>query len=106
MSEQITFGQKLQALRKGKNLNAGPGSYCRTDQDGRFTLKTLHGDDGAVVGGHRILIRAYRASKGPKGQFVVERPEIVPARYNDKSELQFQVPADGTDAADFQLTSP
>ena len=96
----------FEPMGKGKDLKAGPGSYCRTDQDGRFTLKTLHGDDGAVVGEHRVLIRAIRAGTNRNGQFLVGRPEIVPARYNSKSELTFDVPSDGTDAADFRLTSP
>ena len=81
-------------------------SDCRTDQDGRFTLKTLYGDDGAVVGEHRILIRAIRAGTNKNGQLVMARPAIVPPRYNSKSELTFEVPAGGTDKADFELTSP
>jgi hypothetical protein len=32
--------------------------------------------------------------------------EIIPARYNTASELTFEVTADGTDAADFRLTTP
>jgi hypothetical protein len=30
----------------------------------------------------------------------------IPAKYNTATELTYDVPADGTDAADFKLTTP
>ncbi len=36
----------------------------------------------------------------------LSQTEILPARYNSKTELTFTVPSSGTDAANFDLKSP
>lgn len=85
----------------------GPGSIATCDDAGRYELKTVRGDVGAVVGTHRIQI----SSTGPPQAAVNDGgvgpvpKEAFPARYNTNSELTFDVPADGTDAANFELTS-
>ncbi len=95
----------FEPVRQGESLEAGPGSYGKTDQEGRFSLKSLHGDQGAVVGPHMVRITTFQTKgSGPAGIEVVAE-ERIPARYVDGSTLRFTVPADGTDEADFELTS-
>lgn len=38
----------------GDNYAVGPFSTGKTDADGRFTLETRHGDQGAFVGMHKV----------------------------------------------------
>ncbi len=84
----------------------GPGSYGRTDADGRFTLRTIDDDRaGAVVGPHRVFITAAQADPNddpaaPGGVY----PDPVPRHYQDGS-LHFDVPASGTSTAHFDLSS-
>lgn len=88
-----------------KQMDAGPGSYDLTDGEGRFELKSLDGKSGAVIGEHRVWISTYEGKEGPNGSVITIAPEKVPPRYNSESELTFTVPPEGTDQADFDLTS-
>lgn len=95
----------FQPISQGESLTAGPGSYGNTDEQGHFRLKTLHGEQGAVVGPHMVRITTIQVKdSGPAGHEVVAE-ERIPERYVDGSTLHFTVPADGTDQADFELTS-
>jgi len=87
----------------------GPGSYGTTDGDGRFTLQLVGKDQpGAWVGHHRVVI----SLKDPPNPNEVsdsasrDRTEKLPLRYNRDSKLTFDVPAGGSDAANFDLTDP
>jgi hypothetical protein len=73
----------------------GPGSGGFTDADGRYTLKVIGPESrGAVVGKHKVRITPRQKGKP------------LPAKYGGKDTiLEFDVPAGGTDAADFQLKS-
>ena len=42
----------------GNNLRAGPDSFGKTDQQGRFQLETIDRIRGAVVTTHRVRIRS------------------------------------------------
>src|SRR5262249_34965527 len=47
----------FQPLSDGNNLNPGPGSYGKTDADGRYSLRVVVDDrPGAFVGKHRVEI--------------------------------------------------
>jgi hypothetical protein len=95
----------FQPISSGSNHDAGSGSYAITDNDGRYTLKLVHGDTaGAVVGKHRVEITPRNTDDDAdrRGKGAVTG---VPARYNRNSELTFDVTG-GTDKADFPLTSP
>jgi hypothetical protein len=85
--------------------DAGPGSYGVTDASGKYALTTIDDDGGAVIGKHRVSISTYQGGEDERGQMVVTAPEEVPERYNEETELVFEVPSAGTDAADFALTS-
>lgn len=91
----------------------GLDSGAQTDADGRYTLNAADGRDGAIVGTHRIRITTLSVPTGDSGSAVSEsdeavppdRPELIPVIYNANSQLNFDVPAGGTDEANFQLSS-
>jgi len=62
---------------------------------------------GAVVGVHQVSIST-QVSTDPTGtrDDLPSTPEKLPARYNSETTLSFDVPAGGTDKADFKLTVP
>jgi len=84
--------------------DAGQGSVGKTDAAGKFTLMTIDKQPGAVVANHRVSISTYQADETAEGM-VITAEEKVPAKFNEETELVFEVPAGGTDAADFDLTS-
>ena len=90
----------------GEADNPGPESTGITDEQGRFELRTLKGDMGAVVGNHKVRITS-RGTAERADQGADPRPsvELVPARYNLQTKLTFPVPAEGTAKADFHLES-
>ena len=95
----------FEPVRQGEGPNAGPGSYGKTDQQGRYQLKSLHSDDGAVIGPHVVRITTLQVKESPETGYEIVAEEQIPERYVDGSTLRFTVPADGTDQADFELTS-
>jgi len=94
----------FQPIISGSGVNAGPGSTARTGPDGRYTLATIRGAPGAVIGKHRVKIYSFNAETAKRSQNgnAAER-ERVPPRYNYNSTLTFDVPVAGTDKADFSL---
>jgi hypothetical protein len=99
----------FQPKASGRDVNPGPGSAGMTDAQGNFTLQVVGtAQNGAVVGRHRVEISAY--VRGPGSDSNGDRREpaprnLVPAKYNDHTTLEFDVPAGGTQAARFDLTS-
>ncbi len=106
----------------GGGDTGGYGSSGYTDQDGKYTLRVNSQQlqtDGALVGKHRVQIvtRPRLQEVDPDSKAVSEDgappPKAavpsdfrrVPAKYNDDSTLTFDVPADGTDQANFELSS-
>jgi hypothetical protein len=97
----VTF----QPLSVGRNQNPGPGSGGFTDADGRYTLRLIGAETwGAVVGKH--LVRITRTPQDSSADDRPKRLKDLPAKYNKKTKLEFDVPAGGTSSADFLLTSP
>lgn len=85
---------------------AGPGSYGRTDDQGRYQLMAPGDRPGAVVGMNKVWVRTYRAVRGAGEQVKqVLSVERLPSRYHDQTELTYEVPASGTEHADFELRS-
>ena len=85
--------------------NPGPGSYGTTDEDGRYTLQTVEPvADGAVVGPHKVRLRSKLPPQDPSDDRAFVYKEIIPARWRDGTQT-FEVPPEGTDQADFKLTS-
>lgn len=77
---------------------AGPASYAQTDAEGKYELKLLEDDSlGAQVGKHQVYLSAQTAD-GDAGAV----PDLVPPH---EREREFEVPDDGTESANFKLTS-
>ena len=92
--------------RQADNSSPGPGSFGQTDAEGRYTLRTIEPDaEGAVVGTHIVRLKSKpppedrRDDRGPVGF-----KEVVPRQWRDVGQT-FDVPAEGTDQADFHLKS-
>jgi hypothetical protein len=89
-------------------LLSGPESHGETNADGRYSLTTVFKDRGATVGRNRVMIttrRLERPSDNPDGPVREVAPEQVPGKYfTEKAPLYFDVPAGGTNSADFELT--
>jgi hypothetical protein len=87
------------------NINPGPGSGGFTDSDGRYTLKLVGtATPGAVVGKHKVKINLVAQDNSADDR--PKRIKDLPPQYNRKSKLEYDVPAGGTNSADFPLTSP
>jgi hypothetical protein len=103
------------------STNPGPGSFGRTDEQGRFELELVKpAKKGAIIGEHRVMIspadgatpRTQR-QQSAEGEFEVwvDDPRANrnavgsawPARFTDGS-LLLKVPPDGTNEANFDLT--
>lgn len=105
----------FQPMGSRENPNPGRGSTGKTDENGRYELR-YDGTErkGAVVGKHRVAIATAEADAGdrfdpetgsPDGEMPAPK-ETIPAKYNDRTELTFEVPKEGTDKADFKLDVP
>lgn len=102
---EVTF----QPIGTTENPNPGPSASGRADAAGRFSLKTVRDEPGAVVGKNRVRITTpppprSGGSDSGVGEEIFRDP--IPARYNASTELEFDVPSGGTDQADFPLTTP
>ena len=98
------------------NQNPGRGSSALTDENGRFFLKTPEGVDGAVVGTHQVKIFTSEenvvgidptigsADSAPANKKVKIDP--IPADWRTMGKNTFDVPAGGTDQANFDITNP
>jgi hypothetical protein len=88
---------------------SGPGAQGETDADGRYVLTTVFKDRGATVGRNRVFIstrRVERPPDQPDGPVRQVAPEKVPKKYfTDKFSMYLDVPAQGTNEANFDLTS-
>ena len=91
-------------------IGGGMASTGITDASGRYTLTFLYSEDeGAIVTTHRVIIRTHRRANTEDTSNDRADPSArdpIPRRYNDDTELTMEVPADGTDSADFSLKSP
>jgi len=91
----------------GSKTNPGPGSYAFCDASGRYELKTIRDEPGAVPGPHAVRI----TSPQPKADSASDTDtgpafqDPIPPRYNYQTELTFTVPEEGTDSANFELIS-
>ncbi len=91
-----------------ENQSPGPTAQGITDADGRFTLQVNPETSGAVVGTSRIYITTLLTDPAPEDRDAGGAKRVrdrVPEKYNMKTELEFEVPAGGTDKAEFELKS-
>jgi hypothetical protein len=92
------------------SIESGPSAVGTTGQNGEFTLRVSLKQAGALVGKHRVAITAMSSQVDPESDAPVAPGggprNILPARYSEKSELTFEVPAGGTGQANFDLKAP
>ena len=108
----------FQPIARAGNPNPGRGSSGLTDASGKFTLICDDGNQGAVAGKHLIRIRTKVAdpttlvdpsvgsddNPDPKGKKNAVEP-IPTEWFADSSKKEFEVPASGTDKANFDIVS-
>ena len=87
------------------NEPLGVVSIAKTDAQGHFRLSTSDGRPGAVVGQHAVQISTLKAGASQLQIDEIVSPEKIPEHYNTQTQLQFTVPAEGTDKASFDLKS-
>jgi len=99
----------FQPIGHSRDDAGGYGSSAKTGADGRYTLRVAGPNDsvGGLVGTHRVSITTRVSESAPGSDEITLKKggEKVPAKYNTKSELTFDIPAGGTSTADFDLKS-
>jgi hypothetical protein len=108
----------FQPLAQPGSTDTGMGSSAVTDENGRYTLTTIDGKNGATVGKHKVRIQTKREntnavvdpSKGSDdkpddgGRPRKTQSEPIPLEwFSDTGGKEFTVPAGGTDKADFAI---
>lgn len=80
-------------------------SFATTDANGHYTLQLSDtGELGALVGAHSVRITDSRAESDQDAGDFQKVASRVPPHYADGS-LNFEVKSEGSEAANFQLTS-
>jgi hypothetical protein len=105
-------------IRKSADTSGvgGTDSYGITDSSGRFSLRAVLDDrEGATVGENSVSISTLKVEEGtgddagsqPVGERTskIVQEEQVPEKYNLSTTLRFTVPSEGSDSANFDLTS-
>lgn len=126
-------------MERTDEMNAGPASIGRTDENGRYSLSLQSGKRGAQVGSHRVGITGSGQAGGNSDeemstlidielqknpnmspeeyrqleQRVIQRMEagadqggvLIPAAFNLRTVITFEVPSGGTTEANFDLKS-
>jgi hypothetical protein len=84
----------------------GRMSVGTTDEDGRYQLQYSARQKGAEPGSHKVRIATQIEAVSGEGDLaaVQGRKELLPPRYNDKTELTAEVKP-GRNTIDFDLTS-
>lgn len=87
-------------------LSPGPGSAAMTDSAGHYRLDTAEQtrQSGAIVGQHRVFLRAVAQNNSSDDGGYLRDPRIPP-RYYDGSTV-IRVPPEGLTSADFELAPP
>ena len=104
----VTF----QPISKPDDPNPGRGSSSYTDANGRFTLE-CGTTKGALVGMHRVRIKTVGNIPGqdPTSKVAEDGAPIdrsvdpIPPEWNSNSTKDFEVPATGTNQADFDIVT-
>lgn len=86
----------------------GPSSYGKTDNDGKYTLKTLTSNEsGAMVAKHTVSITLTSDEEFDTSLdiAVVDAKRKIPRRYNSNSTLTQEIKAGANSDINFALTS-
>ncbi len=110
----VPYGKAVvsfQPIATESNPNPGRGSSAYTDESGRFVLIGVDGEDGALVGKHRVRIMTsgndvvgQDSDTGSADGVSARRPvDPIPPEWNANSNVEFEVTPDGTDQANFNI---
>jgi hypothetical protein len=87
------------------NQEPGPSSAAITDADGHYTLKLIGQEGrGAMIGKHKVRIALQEELDTTADEPV--KLKQLPLHYNGQTKLEFDVPAGGTESANFDLKVP
>lgn len=103
----------FQPIGSPENPTPGRGSSAYTDEAGRFVLKCDEAVNGAVVGKHLVRIMTRGADvvgqdptqTSPDGAPPNRKADPIPPEWNALSTVEFDVPAAGTDQANFDIST-
>jgi hypothetical protein len=103
----------FQPMGSKDNPNPGRGSVGVTDEKGRYTLTYDGTQPGAIVGKHRVRIFTKFGVKPPSDdkaessadERVDKSGERIPPEWNEHSTKEFDVSPEGTDKADFDIST-
>jgi len=88
---------------KSSAAQVATGSYGKTDEQGRYTLRLIDPDQpGALIGKHMVTVTTAVSADPASDELKLQQAE----RISDKSRTQeIEVPPGGTDKADLVLSS-
>ena len=93
-----------QPVASGESLNPGPGSFAKTDEEGRFSLELVSpAKPGAIVGTHRVRISKVTMKYLPGKEDAPIAVRNPLPRDATNGSLQLSVPDQGTDQVHFDL---
>lgn len=88
---------------KGAAADAGIGSFGKTDEQGRYSLRLIDPDQpGALVGKHLVTVSTAVAADPNSDLVQLKQPERVSKRSRTQ---EVEIPAGGTDRADLKFFS-
>jgi hypothetical protein len=96
----------FQPIAEQGTITAGTGSIGKTNENGEFTLKAATGESGAWVGKHRVILSILSPKTGEGDERRRGGPQLedqIPPEWNQNSQKTFDVPAGGTDQANFEV---
>jgi len=86
--------------------SGGRPAAAETDANGKYKLEFSGGRMGAIPGKNRVEINTARQPEYDEaGKMIPGVKEMVPAKYNRLSTLEFEVENGKTNIADFELES-
>lgn len=71
--------------------DAGAPSYGYTDENGVYEIQYQVNKMGALLGHHYVSVTTAGEKTDPKTDTTINVPETVPRKYNDPTELEFEV---------------
>lgn len=77
----LASGIGVQFYPDHKKNTRGPRSEGLTDENGAFTLKTDTGEEGAVIGFHRVILDDTRRKVAQQGEVPSQDDTRIPERY-------------------------
>jgi hypothetical protein len=74
-------GIMVQFMPDVMEAGQGPTSFAVTDEDGKFTLKTYEGQEGAVIGNHVVTLTDTDEERPEQGTVAKKGPRLA-ARFS------------------------